>query len=336
MKRAAIVSPKTLRGATLTALAATAALSLSACAPAADADVETAAPNATTVTVTDNHGEVDVPVNPERVVALDNHVFETLDEWDVPLVAAPKGIMGTAWPDYTEDAEIADVGTHREPNLESIIAAQPDLIIGGYRFSESYDTIVEQNPDAAVIEIAPRDGEDPMEELKRETEILGQIFDRESEAAEITAEFDQAVADAKEAYNGTDTVIGLITSGGKIEFAAPVTGRSVGPVFSALDLVPAIEQEAEDTSHGDDISVEAIAAANPDWIVVLDRDASFAEPEPGAVPADELIAGSEALQGVTAVQEDRIVYLDSDFYLTEDIQAYTELYEQLQEAFAGA
>lgn len=54
------------------------------------------------------------------------------------------------------------------------------------------------------------------------------------------------------------------------------------------------------------------------------------------MPADELIAGSEALQGVTAVEQDQIVYLDSDFYLTEDIQAYTELYEQLQEAFAGA
>ncbi|GAA2188426.1 ABC transporter substrate-binding protein [Leucobacter alluvii] len=330
------MSTQMLRGASFAALALTAAFTLSACAPGAEANEEHAVPAETTVTITDNHGEVEVPVNPERVVALDNHVFETLDEWDVPLVAAPKGIMGTAWPDYTDDAEVADVGTHREPDLEAIVAAQPDLIIGGYRFSESYDTIVEQNPDAAVIEIAPRDGEDPMEELKRETEILGQIFDREDEAAEITSELDQSIADAKQAYNGTDSVIGLITSGGKIEFAAPVTGRSVGPVFSALGLKPAIEQQAEDTSHGDDISVEAIAAANPDWIVVLDRDASFAEPEPGAVPADELIAGSEALQGVTAVEQDQIVYLDSDFYLTEDIQAYTELYEQLQEAFAGA
>ncbi|KTR85877.1 iron ABC transporter substrate-binding protein [Leucobacter chromiiresistens] len=330
------VSTLKLRSAALTALAATAAFALSACAPAAEAESEPAASGATAVTITDNHGEVEVPVNPERVVALDNHVFETLDEWDVPLVAAPKGIMGTAWPDYTDDPEIADVGTHREPNLEAIVAAQPDLIIGGYRFSESYDTIVEQNPDATVIEIDPRDGEDPMDELKRETEILGQIFDREDEAAELVSELDQSIADAKQAYNGSDSVIGLITSGGKIEFAAPVTGRSVGPVFSALDLRPAIEQEAEDTSHGDDISVEAIAEANPDWIVVLDRDASFAEPEPGAVPADELIAGSEALQGVTAVAKDQVVYLDSDFYLTEDIQAYTELYEQIQEAFAGA
>ncbi|MFD5601079.1 siderophore ABC transporter substrate-binding protein [Leucobacter sp. NPDC058333] len=324
------------RALTCTALAATAALTLSACAPSAEAESSNSAASSQTVTITDNHGEVEVPVNPKRVVALDNHVFETLDEWDVPLVAAPKGIMGTAWPDYTDDAEIADVGTHREPNLEAIIAAQPDLIIGGYRFGESYDTIVKQNPDAAVIEINPRDGEDPMSELTRETEILGQIFDREDEAAKLTAEFEGAIADAKQAYNGTDTVLGLITSGGKIEFAAPVTGRSVGPIFSALDLKPAIEQQAEDESHGDDISVEAIAAANPDWIVVLDRDASFAEPEPGSVPADELIAGSEALKGVTAVAEGQIVYLDSDFYLTEDLQAYTELFEQLQEAFAGA
>lgn len=327
------MSPRVPRPAAVAALTLGAALALSGCS--ASEEPAEAEQSADVVTITDNHGEVEVPVGPEKVVALDNHVFETLSEWEVPLVAAPKGLMGELWPEYTDDEEIADVGTHREPDLEAVVAAQPDLIIGGYRFGDAYDDLVEQNPQATVIEIAPREGEDTFEELKRETEILGQIFDREEEADQISADLDEAIAGAKEAYNGEDTVMGLITSGGEIEFAAPVTGRSVGPVFPALDLVPAIDREAEDTSHGDDISVEAIADANPDWIVVLDRDASFSEPEPGAVPADELIAGSEALQSTTAVTEDQIVYLNPNFYLTEDIQAYTELFEQLQGAFSA-
>lgn len=321
--------------------AAPLALSLAACgsgdesgAGGAGETTTSAAPS--TVTIEDNHGTVEVPVNPERVVALDNHVFETLSAWEVPLVAAPKGIMGDGlWPEYTEDDAVLDVGTHREPNLESIVAAQPDLIIGGYRFSDSYDDIKAQNPDAVVVELAPRDGEDQSSELVRQVEILGQIFDREDEADAIVADYEAAVADAKEAYDGESTVVGLITSGGEISYSAPVTGRSIGTLFPTLGLEPAIEQAAEDTSHGDDISVEAIAAANPDWIVVLDRDgAGVGEGE--YRPAAELVGGSEALAGVTAVAKDQVVYLDPDFYLTEDIQAYTALYEQIAQAFSGA
>lgn len=319
------------------ALTLGAALLLSACSSAEPATE--AAPEATesqTITFTDNHGDVEMESNPQKVVALDNHVFETLSSWDVPLVAAPKGLMGDVWPEYIEDDSIADVGTHRETNLEAIVAAEPDLIIGGYRFGDAYDDLVAQNPTATVIDIAPRDDEDLFDELQRETTILGQIFGKEKQADDLNAALEDAIAGAKSEYNGTDSVMGLITSGGKIEFAAAGTGRSVGPVFPALDLVPAIDREAEDTSHGDDISVEAIADSNPEWIIVLDRDASFTEPEPGAVPADELIAGSEALANVPAVQKDQIVYLDPNFYLTEDIQAYTALFEQIKAAFAAA
>lgn len=328
----------TRRFAALTA--APLALVLAACGGTAEAGSGAGASGTTaaaaTVTIEDNHGTVEVPVDPERVVALDNHVFETLSAWDVPLVAAPKGIMGDGlWPEYTEDDAVLDIGTHREPNLESIVAAEPDLIIGGYRFSDSYDDIVAQNPGAVVIELNPRDGHEQSDELVRQVEALGRIFDREDEAAQIVADYEQAVADATEAYDGESTVVGVITSGGEISYSAPVTGRSIGTLFPTLGLQPAIAQEAEDTSHGDDISVEAIAAANPDWIIVLDRDgAGVGEGE--YRPAAELIGGSQALQGVTAVAQDQVIYLDPDFYLTEDIQAYTALYEQVARAFTAA
>lgn len=316
------------------------ALALSGCASQEPAEAETAEK---TVTITDNHGEVEVPVNPKKVVALDNTAFDTLDEWDIELAAVPKDVMGDVWPDYTEDEKVANVGNHREPDLEAIVAEQPDLIIGGYRFSDYYDQIKEQNPQAAVIEIAPREGEDQFAELERQTEILGQIFDREEEAAELNAELDDAIAAAKQAYeaagDGQESVMAVNTSAGQIGYIAPEVGRSLGPVFPALGWKAALEVEgATDDHQGDDISVEAIADANPDWIVALDRDAAFApeEREPGSAPADELLKNSEALKNVTAVQKDQIVILDSDFYLTEGIQAYTELFEQLEEAFSAA
>lgn len=334
---------RTTRGSRLVgllALATGAALALSACATATDTTGDDAQNgSASTVTITDNHGEVEVPVRPETVVALDNHVFQTLSDWGVELAAVPKGVMGSVWPEYTDNEDVADVGAHFEPNLETIVAAQPQLIIGGYRFGQHYDAIVEQNPQAKVIEIAPRDGEDLVSELKRENEILGQIFDREKEAQALSADLDQAMADAKAAYPEGEKVMALNTSAGNIGYIAPGVGRSIGPIFSELGLAPALEVDGATNDHqGDDISVEAIAASNPDWIIVLDRDAAFApeDREAGSAPAKELIEKSEALKNVPAVQKGRIIVLDPNFYLTEDIQAYTALFTQIQAAFAAA
>lgn len=318
-------------------LTAAVALGVTGCATNGATPAADAAP-AATVEITDNHRTIEVPVDPQRVVVLDNTLMETVSDWGIPLVAAPKGVMGNAWPEYIDDEAVADVGSHREPNLEVIVAADPDVILTGYRFANYYDELVAQNPDAVVLEITPRDGEDVFAELARETEIMGQIFDREAEATELNEKLDGALAAAKKAYNGTDTVMAVNTSAGSIGYLAPVVGRSLGPVFPALGLVPALEAEGTDDHRGNDIGVEAIAQSNPDWIVALDRDAAFVpeERDPGSAPAQELIVDSEALQNVTAVTKDQIVILDPNFYLTEGIQAYTELFEQLRAAFAAA
>lgn len=314
----------------LAAASLVATLALTGCAAGAAAPVdETAA--ATTVTVEDNHGSIEVPVAPERVVALDNTTFQTLSDWGVTLVAAPKPLMYDLWPSLSGGDEVLDVGLHREPDIEAVLSAEPDLIVGGYRFREIYAQLKDIQP--ATIETSPRDGQDHMTELKRQTAILGQVFDKNDEATQLSADLDAAIADARAAYDPSQSVMGLITSGGKIAYAAPGEGRGVGTLFPTLGLTPALERSAEDASHGDDISVEAIAAANPEWLFVLDRDAMFGED--GYVSAKDLIENAEALKNVPAVQKDQVVYLDGSFYLDEGIQAYTKLYRSAAEAFAS-
>lgn len=289
-----------------------------------------------TITIEDAQGTVEVPRDPRTVVALNNRDFTTLARMGVELAAAPVALMGdgSLWPRY---ADVADVGNHREPNLEQVIAANPELIITGSRFGTFYDDLVRDNPGAVVIDTTPdATSEDVGADLKHFTEALGRIFEAEDEAGTIIEAYDEAVASAREAYDGQSTVMGLITSGNAIQYAAPVDGRSVGPLFPILDLVPAIEQAAEDATHGDEISVEAIADADPDWIIVLDRDGATSAAQDGYQPAQEIIGESEALQNVTAVAEGQVIYLEPSFYLTEDIHAYTALFEQIAAAFADA
>src|SRR6476660_2093995 len=105
-----------------------------------------------TVEITDAHGTVKVPVNPKNVVALDNRTFETLADWGIKLAAAPKDVM-PADSAYVKDSKVQNIGNHREPNLEIIAAANPELVIVGQRFAGHYEEIKKLVPNAAVIDL---------------------------------------------------------------------------------------------------------------------------------------------------------------------------------------
>ncbi|MFV0440801.1 MAG: siderophore ABC transporter substrate-binding protein [Lachnospirales bacterium] len=292
----------------------------------------------TTVEITDIHGTVEVPINPEVVVALDNRSYETLEDWGIELAAAPKGVM----PDdlsYVTDESVQDIGSHREPNLEIIAAVQPDLVIVGQRFAGYYDAIKEIVPESTVIDLnldVSEEAEDPGENLVsgfvHNTTVLGQIFDKEDEANALIGEFEASIDEVKEAYNGEDVIMSVIVSGGNIGFSAPGYGRVWGPLYNIFGFVPALGVDGSTTDHqGDEISIEAIAESNPDWIFVLDRDAGVSSED--SLPAEDIINGSPALQNTTAIIDGNILYAPNDTYTNESIQTFTELFNSIADAF---
>ncbi|WP_144794787.1 siderophore ABC transporter substrate-binding protein [Microbacterium paludicola] len=309
------------------------ALAVAGCAstPAAEPEQPTSAAQ-DTVTIEDNNGEhtIDLPLT--SVVATDNRTFETLDSWGIELSAAAVALMPNTI-SYTEDSSIIDLGSHREPNLEAIVAVEPDLIINGQRFAQFHDDFVTYAPDAVVLELDPRDGEPFDEELKRQTTVLGEIFGKQAEAKELTDALDEAIARVKAAYDDSETVMAVTTSGGQIGYIAPTVGRTLGPVFDFAGLTPALEvADASDDHQGDDIAVEAIADSDPNWILVMDRDAAVGADDPNYAPAADILENSEALANVTAIAEGNIVYMPADTYTNEGIQTYTEFLN----AFADA
>ncbi len=335
----------------LTILTAIMTMALVACGSANNAGGNTTNTNAnsepapanteepTTIEVTDAHGTVTVPVNPETVVALDNRTFETLADWGIKLAAAPKNVMPADSP-YVADESVQNIGNHREPNLEIIAAVDPDLVIVGQRFADFYEDIKKLVPNAAVInidiDVSAEDGtagENLVNGFKDITLTLGKIFDKNDEAQQLVARFDEALEKAKAAYNGTDTVMSVIVTGGNIGFSAPHHGRVWGPLYDIFGWVPALEVNNTTTDHqGDEVSVEAIAQSNPDWLFVLDRDAAINSDEE-KVPAKDVIENSPALQNTTAVKNGQIVYAPADTYTNESIQTFIEIFEAIAEAF---
>jgi iron complex transport system substrate-binding protein len=347
----------------LTALATIFAVMLAGCASSGDAGTpeaassqpssEAAAPSSqsgqpagepagpTTVDITDIHGTVSVPVNPKNVVALDNRTFETLADWGIELAAVPKGVM-PADSVYVNDDSVQDIGSHNDPNLEIIAAVDPELVIIGQRFASHEEDIRALVPNAVVINLnfdvstaADAPGDNLVNGLKNSTLALGQIFDKNAEAEKLVTDFDKSIADAKAAYNGTDTVMSVVVSGGEIGFSAPLSGRVWGPMYQVFGWVSALEVDGATSDHqGDDISVEAIAQSNPDWIFVLDRDAATSSAG-DAVPAQDVINNSPALQNTTAITQGHIIYAPNDTYTNESIQTYLELFGDLATALAA-
>ncbi|GAB3280900.1 siderophore ABC transporter substrate-binding protein [Microbacterium lacusdiani] len=329
--------PSVIRPVAALSMFAASAVALAGCAaPAAEAEVEpTAAAEATSVEVEDNTGTHTIELPPTSVVATDNRTFETLADWGVELTAAAVSLMPSTVA-YKDDASIIDLGTHREPDLEAVVAVEPDLIINGQRFAQFHDDFVALAPDATVLELDPREGEPLDAELARQTTVLGEIFGKQDEAAQLVADLEAAIERAAAAYDADQTVMAVTTSGGEIGYIAPGLGRTLGPVFDILGLTPALEVEgASDDHQGDDISVEAIADSNPDWILVMDRDAAVAADDPAYEPAADILENSEALADVTAVKEGNILYMPADTYTNEGIQTYTEFFDALADAFEG-
>ena len=325
----------------LAAIAAIAALGLAACSSGATSSSQSTtssaseATQASSVSIEANDGTVDIKLPVTRAASLDNRTFEVLAQWNVPLVAAPKKLIPSTITAYNGD-DIADVGMHRDPNLEALVAAEPDLIISGQRFSKYDAQIKELAPDVPLINLEPREGQPFDQELIREVTDLGEIFGKQDEAKKLVDDFNASIERAKNAYDGTSTVMAVDVSGGNIGYVAPGKGRTWGPVFDLLSLKPALEVEGSTDSHtGDDISVEAIAEANPAWIFVLDRDAAITK-DGSNTPAETVISGNAVLQNVTAISTGQVVYAPNDTYTNESIITYTEIFNSLADAFEAA
>ena len=331
--------PLTRRSLFAMTTAAATASALAACSGKNDASTNSSSTStqaAGEVTIESNTGSVVVTVPVQRVAALDNRSFEILADWSIPVVAAPKGLIPATVTAFSGE-DIVDIGTHREPDLEALVAAEPDLILSGQRFSQYDEDIASLTENTPLIDLEPREGEPLDSELVRHATALGQVFGKETQAQQLITDFQASIDRAKAAYDGSSTVMAVNVSGGEIGYVAPGVGRTFGPVFDLLGLTPALEVEgATDDHQGDDISVEAIAESNPDWLFVLDRDGAIAAEEGGYTPAQDVIGANTALTNVTAVSSQQVVYAPQDTYTNESIITYTEIFNSIADAFEAA
>lgn len=163
-----------------------------------------------------NHvlGEICIPENVERVVALEWTYVEAM----LALGMQPVGVADIAgyhnWVKIPValDADVQDIGTRNEPNLELIAELEPDLIIGVYfRVTESYDDLSAIAP-TLVFNPYPDDLNVSQYEEMTTTfttiaEALNRVDEGEQVLAQMEATYDRAQTALEAAGRGGEDFI---------------------------------------------------------------------------------------------------------------------------------
>jgi len=169
-----------------------------------------------TITVTDALGDEEVPLNPKSVVVFDMGVLDTLDTLGVDAVTGVA--KGGATPSYLKKYESDDyvaVGDLFEPNLEAIPRAKPDLIIVGGRSAAMHDTLEETFEDVPVLDMSV-DQNAYLDSSRENILTLASIFEKEKQAEEILAGYDERIAAVKKQAGDAGKGLVLLTSGGEV------------------------------------------------------------------------------------------------------------------------
>jgi iron complex transport system substrate-binding protein len=281
-------------------------LLLSACGTAVPASSTGTPTTAETVTIEHAQGETVVPTNPETVVVFDVGYLSTLDDLGVDVAGVPADLhLPSHLEKYTTDA-YATVGTLFEPDYEAVNELQPDLVIVAGRSASAYPQLAELYP---TIDLTV-DQADFYDSFRERTTSLASIFGLEDTVATRLAALDAEVEKTTSAASKSgDTGLIVLTTGGEVSAFGP--GSRFGIIHDLLGVAPAVAS-VEDASHGDVVSFEFLAEANPDILYVIDRDATIGQEGQAA----EQVLDNEIVAGMSAWKAGNVIYLDGfDWYL---------------------
>ena len=256
-----------------------------------------------TVTVEHELGTTEVDKNPEKVVVFDMGSLDTLDKLGIEVTGVPQQSV----PDYLskyEGDEYENVGGLKEPDFEKIAEIDPDLIIISGRQGDMYDELQELG-DTIFLGV---DTDNYMESFEDNVNTIGEIFDKETEAADALDAIEEKIDKAKETAEEADKN-GLIILANDDKISAYGPSSRFGLIHDVVG-VPAVDEGIEVSTHGQNVSFEYVVEQDPDLLYVIDRGAAIGEGE----SATKLIVENKLMEDTKAMQNDDIYYLDPEYW----------------------
>lgn len=287
--------------------------------PAAFTPNVVTAQGAEKVTIKHLSGETEVAKKPQKVVLFDFGVYDSMQKLGLgdkvvalPTANAPAYVKGNI------PASMENAGGMKQPDLAKIALLKPDLIVITGRQGKSYE---------ALSNIAPTinlgsDSKHYMESVKANLGVIGELYGNQKSVDEQLVELDKTIADAqKKAADSNKKVLVLMHNDGKL---IPNNQAVVYNVVKAQRAELPIDENA-DKSKRRVVDSKAIAQANPDVILIIDRSEAI-----GAGKLDKTVFEDTNIQETKAYKDGKITYLQSDLWylsggglvsLTEQVNA---------------
>ncbi len=285
--------------------------------PADEAD---SAQSQGTVSFTDDLGWEVVLEKPERVAAL---IGSFADVWCLAggrdTLAAAAHDAWTSF-DLGLDDNVADLGAVKEPNLEVLLAARPDFILASCNTAadlELQSTFEKAGIPAAYFDIQSFD--DYLNMLEICTGLTGCPENYETYGLEVQAR----VEAARERQDGSAPTVLTIRATGS---SCKVKGSSdflLGEMLSDLGCVNVADSE---TSLLEELSLEAILAADPDYIFVVLQGSDDTD---ARETLEKTLLSNPAWGSLRAVREGRFHTLEHSLYNLKPNARWGEAYEKL-------
>ncbi len=192
------------------------------------------------------HAPVCVPDNPRRIVVLDpTFTLGMTIELGLPVVGAPLfGMSDENLRDKAVALGVEDLGAVTQPNIERIIALQPDLIIGSGMLDPVYDMASQIAP-TVLISAKWRDY----------YRLIGDIFGKSAEVSEMFDALDARIATIREKAPDVTVSIVRITSW---DFQVYLDAPGAYAPFAVLSEAGVKRSEYETPDDGSTLK-------RPDW-----------------------------------------------------------------------
>jgi iron complex transport system substrate-binding protein len=232
------------------------------------------------LTLTDDLGEsVTLSAEPKRIVAMIPSHTETLCALD----ACDKLVGVDQFSNYpAEVGDLPDMGSAFSPNLEAIIALKPDLVLA----DESSEVAASLRRAGVPVYAGTAQ---TFEETFEKFAVLGELVNRETEAALLTGEVEGAIRAISERAEGLTPT--------RFYYEIDATPYSVGPISfigTLLTLAGGDNIVGPDLGDFPQLEPEFIVAADPTVIIVSERDFAALPERPGWA-------------NISAVAQDRVI-----------------------------
>ena len=274
-------------------------------------------------TFTDAIGQEITVHNPQRVVSLMGSFSEI---WI--LAGGADTLVGTSYDtvdnrDLGLPEDIAIVGTYQNPNIEEILALNPDLVLLSSETTRTDSHVALKDAlngaDIPAAYFSVTHFEDYLNMLKICTDITGNQDAYQTNGIAVEERIAQIITDSK--TETSPSVLLMITYSGGIraQSSDTMTGKMLSELGckNILDDYPSMLQ---------DFSVEKIIETDPDYIFVIPmgNDDALAQKN-----LKENVESNPAWNSLTAVKNDRYILLPKDKFLYKPNAVWDESYAYL-------